>query len=223
MIEDNLPSGSPWTTTHRVDEEPSKPVRSKSEKKSTRRKLAIWTVTTINEPSTCFLDVPPKYASTHDEPELADSDTDRDSMSADGSENGGSKRPTWDCTVGQLYRREEGSGGDGAAVEDPSDWGLTERALDEALFMVESPEPREDLDSNNGNNYRFVRGNAAPMGDCSCDDDSAGDDRSTPEGLPCLRRQRSIENVAKRWGITLADAAELMANVDEANANTPGW
>jgi hypothetical protein len=29
--------------------------------------------------------------------------------------------------------------------------------------------------------------------------------------------------VADRWGLSIADAAEIMANVDHANRSTPGW
>lgn len=40
------------------------------------------------------------------------------------------------------------------------------------------------------------------------------------ENLPKKRRLQSITNVAQRWGISAEDAAELMRNVELANANT---
>lgn len=39
----------------------------------------------------------------------------------------------------------------------------------------------------------------------------------------CTRRRRSIAIVADRWGLSISDAADIMAAVDAANKATPGW
>mmetsp|Transcript_31319 Transcript_31319/g.94081 ORF Transcript_31319/g.94081 Transcript_31319/m.94081 type:complete len:335 (-) Transcript_31319:232-1236(-) len=39
----------------------------------------------------------------------------------------------------------------------------------------------------------------------------------------CRRRLTSIDRVARRWRISHDEAAELMANVDDANADNPDW